>query len=845
MTPMIKQYFALKKQCGDAVLFFRMGDFYEVFGDDALTVAPVLNIVLTNRHREEKLPFCGVPHHSYKPYCRKLIDRGFKVAVAEQIGNEMESGKGIIKREIVKIMTPGLRDDLDSIAEDKPNYLASLFEDPNSRSWSLILSDISTGELRLGEFPHCDAVLDFVRKSAPTEILVRVFQHETLKEKLATSEIVFSPLPEAVVSDTELREQLLQKCFPALISAKLEKNTTARTNLAALAAYLQQNYFTFENFLTLKPLIAKKEMDLPPNVIRDLEIFATIQSRSAKGSLYNVINNTLTPMGARSLRYTLAHPLNDQGKIETRLKEVSRFVASGYTKVTELRTVLKGFPDLERLSNQVLTGKASPEQIIAIVQALAKIRDLTVYRQELSTYKRLLAEMQELIHTALQERPGRIGAGVEVFRPEYDQKLGRFIELAVSGEQKIAAYEQQLRQKTAIANLKVKKHKSLGLLIEVTKANLSRIPDYFIRRQTMLNCERFITEELVELDSLLANALTEAIARESELYQLFLRSLQKYHLTLIQVSAEVATLDLHQSHAFTALKENYCRPVLHANMVSLRGCRHPVIEKLLGAQRFVPNDIELDDEQKMMLITGPNMAGKSTVMRQVAICAILHQTGAYVPAVSAALPLFDNIFTRIGASDNITAGQSTFMVEMIETATILRESSPHSLVIVDEIGRGTSTSDGLALAQAILENLVRLRCFCLFSTHFHELVPAARKLPGIRAMQTEVREDSHFTHKLIPGSCRRSFGIEVARMAGVPSAVLKKATTLLQESQNSLLPADSACIPSAVHKDNELLQKIARRFDKLNVYRTTPLQALDFINDIKKMLTRTSQPPLM
>ena len=845
MTPMVRQYFALKKECGDAVLFFRMGDFYEIFGDDALTVAPLLNIVLTNRHREEKLPFCGVPHHSYKPYCRKLIDRGFKVAVAEQIGNEVEIGKSIIKREIVKIITPGLRDDLDGIDEDKPNYLASLFEDPTSRSWSLILSDISTGELRLGEFPHVDAALDFVRKSAPAEILVRVFQHETLKAKLATSEILFSPLPETVISDTELREQLLRQCFPALISAKFEKKTAARTNLAALATYLQQNHFTFENFLTLKPLVAKKEMDLPPNVIRDLEIFATIQSRSPKGSLYSVINNTLTPMGARLLRYALAHPLSDRSKLEIGLATVSEFVASGYTKMTELRTILKGFPDLERLSNQVLTGKANPEQLITIAQALAKIHALTARCQELSHYQQLLTEMRELIQTALQEQPGRVGTGVEVFRPEYDEQLGQHIELASSGEQKIAAYEHKLRKKTAIANLKIKKHKSLGLLIEVTKSNLSRIPDYFIRRQTMLNCERFITEELVELDGLLVNALAEAITRERELYQLFLRSLQKYHLTLMQVSAEVATIDLHQSHAFTALKENYCRPVFSADTVSLQGCRHPVIEKLLGAHRFVPNDIELGDEQKTMLITGPNMAGKSTVMRQVAICAILHQTGAYVPAVSALLPVFDNIFTRIGASDNITAGQSTFMVEMIETATILRESSPCSLVIVDEVGRGTSTSDGLALAQAILENLARLRCFCLFSTHFHELVPAARKLHGIRAMQTEVREDSHFTHKLIPGSCRRSFGVEVARMAGVPPAVLKKATALLQESQNSLLPADNACIPSVVHEDNKLLQTIARRFDNLNVYRTTPLQALNFINDIKEMLTRTSQPPLM
>ena len=846
MTPMLQQYFSLKKKCGDAVLFFRMGDFYEVFGDDAVTVAPLLNILLTNRNRNEKMPFCGVPHHSYKPHCRKLIEHGFKVAIAEQITHTTAAGEGIIGREIVRIITPGLHKDLDALDDDKPNYLVSLYEDPQTRQWSLLLADVSTGELRLGTLADALQAFDFVRKHSPREILARAFQHQTIKDNLPAISVLLSPLPENVISDDKQREEILQTTFASTILAPLAEDTAARINLAAFALYLQQHFCETDNLLHIKPLRDKQEMDLTANVIRDLEMFITIQTRSAKGSLYNVVNNTLTPMGARHLRYALAHPLTAKRPLQERQAAVAELFDRGYQALQDLRKLLQGFPDLERLSNHVLNGNVQPPQLAAVLMALDKVEGLTTQQgmPALVKEQQALSEVQQLLRAALLDRPARLGLGTEVFRPQYDTELAQHIELANSGEAKISEYEQKLKDLSGIGSLKIKKHRQLGLVIEVSRAHIAKVPADFVLRQSMVSSERYVTTALIELDNALNNALGQAIAREEVLYQQLLEKLRHYHQALLHISEAVATFDLHQSHAFTAVQENWCRPQL-GDDINLQNCRHPVVEKLLGAHRFVPNNIALPRDSKTMLITGPNMGGKSTAMRQVALCAVLHQSGAYVPASSAVLPCFDNIFTRIGASDNITAGQSTFMVEMLETATILRASSARSLVIVDEIGRGTSTADGLALAQAILERLARVHCFCLFSTHFHELVPATAKLKGIRTMQTEVQKDSLFSHKLIPGSCSNSFGIEVARQAGVPTAVLQRATKLLQENRDTLLPVSNGYLPSATHPDSQLLQILTRRFDKLNIYQTTPLQALNFVSDIKALFSRTSQQPLL
>ena len=787
MTPMLQQYFDLKKLCDErTILFFRMGDFYEIFGEDASRVAPLLNIMITHRNKEEKIPFCGVPHHSYRPYCRKLIDHGFKVAIAEQIASS--TNKGILRRQIVKIITPGLRDDLDSLDADRPNYLASIYEEPQSRSCSLILADISTGELRLGQFVNYQQTLSFIDNNNPQEILARLFQHETLHKRYRET-VSISKMPETVITDTNERQRVLSTFLtPSIISRFTEH---AQINLAAFACYLRENSHSLDNFLTVKPLISKQEMSLGTNVVRDLEIFATIQTASTKESLYATLNNTLTPMGARLLRHSLLHPLIAHDQLTKRQERVAEFVKFGYSYLEEFRLSLRGFPDLERLSNRLLSQRITPEQLATIAKALVRTSQFIEHLSLTEHCQQQLTDLQNLLQRALLDRPGKLGLGVEVFRPDYNSELGQHIELATRGEEKIAAYEQQLRKQTSIISLKIKRHKSFGLLIEVSRVSANKVPPSFTRRQTMVASERFVTEQLMELDALLANAVDKAIDCEARLYTTLVSQLATYHQPLLQLSHQVAEVDFKQNSAFTALRNDYCQPRI-GQQIDLKSCRHPVIESLLGRHAFVANDIEIDCQAKTMVLTGPNMAGKSTIMRQVAISAIMHQSGLFVPAMSATLPIFDNIFTRIGASDNITAGQSTFMVEMTETSTILREASPTSLVIVDEIGRGTSTADGLALARAILENLALIRCFCIFSTHFHELLPATSEIVGIKNMQTEVQQDGYFSHRLVPGSCSRSFGIEVAKRAGLPTRVIDSAKNFLSRSSTLALDKPSA-----------------------------------------------------
>lgn len=824
MTPMLQQYFDLKKQCGDeTILFFRMGDFYEIFGEDALRIAPLLNILITHRNKEDKMPFCGVPHHSYRPYCRKLVDHGFKVAIAEQIASN--TNKGILRRKIVKVITPGLRDDLDSLDADCPNYLASIYEEPKSRSCSLILADISTGELRLGQFADNEQTLAFIDNNNPQEILARLFQHDTLQKRYRDT-VSISQMPETVITDTNERQRVLSSFLTPAIRDRLSEH--AKINLAAFACYLRENSHSLDNFLTVKPLFSNQEMSLATNVVRDLEIFATIQTANTKESLYATLNNTLTPMGARFLRHSLLHPLTDPARLTKRITAVANFVESGYSHLEELRLLLKGFPDLERLSNRLVSQRITPEQLSTVAKALVRSLQVSEHLSLDEHCRRQLADLQNLLQRALLERPGKLGSGVEVFRSDYDTTLGQHIELATCGEEKIASYEKQLREQTSITSLKIKRHKSFGLLIEVSRANVSKVPSSFTRRQTMVASERFVTEQLMELDALLANAVDKAIECEAELYTTLVSKLVDYHRSLLQLSCAVAELDFKQNSAFIALRNDYCRPQL-GDQIDLKGCRHPVIESLLGRHAFVANDIEIGCQTKTMVITGPNMAGKSTIMRQLAIAAIMHQSGLFVPATQATLPIFDNIFTRIGASDNITAGQSTFMVEMTETSTILREASPASLVIVDEIGRGTSTADGLALARAILENLALIRCYCIFSTHFHELLPATAEITGIKNMQTEVQQGGYFSHRLVPGYCSRSFGIEVAKRAGLPAKVIDSAKKFLSNP------------PTAVDNDHDdgdqqLLQQVATKFDDLNLYQITPLQALNFVSEIKGML---------
>lgn len=789
MTPMMNQYFSIKSECPDAILFFRMGDFFEIFGDDAIEVAPKLDIVLTSRERgdQNRIKFCGVPHHSAANYWRKLVQLGYRVAIADQVEKPCP-GKNLVARKIIKIFSPGCLDELEALESSQPNYTMAFYQDPQTSSWAVAACDISTGEFRVGQIEF-EGFRSLLETYQPREILVRRFCRDWLKDVLFPKGVgdaapLFVDLDEAALREP-MSDEFLEhsKGFLASIGGGIPV-------ASGMAAHLKSMKFGLARFLGIKPLFDEKTAVLDEITIRDLEIFETVRSRRTQTSLFAVMNSCLTPMGARFLRWSLARLQLDPQEILTRQQAIATLVDSGEECLTEIRQALKKIGDLERLSTRLAEGIAKPIEMYRIAIALAsalelleklKSRGLVDVALTRQTARLALAHetYQQLSNSLLADNVGQLGKGSEVFRPGFDSELDRLNGLAGKGQEAIDEYEQDLKVKTSIASLKIKPHKTYGLLIDVTKSNLGRIPDYFIRRQTMVNSERFTTEDLLSLEETISSAHEQAIQREEVLYQNLSETLRQFHPQLREVSEAIALVDFFQSCAYKAVKRKWVCPQISDAGINLRASRHPVVEEQLGAQNFIANDIELDQEQKFALLTGPNMAGKSTVMRQVAIAGVLCQIGSFIPAREAILPVFDQIYTRVGASDDLAAGISTFMAEMTECARILRRATGASLVILDEVGRGTSTEDGLGIALGIMENVVgSLGSWSFFATHYHDLVPLAKGLAGVKQLTTEVIDrdgELVFTHRLISGAARSSFGLEVARRAGIPAHVVARA----------------------------------------------------------------------
>ena len=875
MTPMMTQYYDLRRQAGEAILFFRMGDFYELFGDDAERVAPRLELVLTSREKgnKERIPFCGVPHHSARKYWVKLLKMGFRVAIADQTEKPGEV-KGLVRREIVRTLSPGCVDDLEVLERDQPNYLMAFFEEPGSRQLLCLLSDVSTGEIRLGPVRDEEDLAPLVERFRPSEILVRRFYEDTVRAALENyllhHTVSFANLPEAILRDKKQQGAQFRRVFGrgGLKNQPCGEVKGGLPLVAAVLNYLESMRAGTEQFLSLRPLQDPGIMIVDEVARRDLELFETVRRRTREGSLLREVDRTLSPMGARLLRYSLAHPLMDAEKIRIRQDAVAALLDGDPQLLTDLRGLLRHTPDLERLLTRVLAGHIQPAELAHIRSVLVRARQVL---DQLSGQPDLPAGLFDAIGAGLEqaaapgalltsripEAPGALGS-LDVFIDGYDAGLDEKRSLALNGEQRIRDYEAELRAETGIGSLKVRHHKTFGLLIEVTKSNLSRVPESFIRRQTMVNNERFVTPELQELGESLVIAREEAVAREEELYAVLVQELRGHRESLRAVAAALADLDLLQGFAWKAREADWQRPRLSEDRgINLRASRHPVVERFVGAHDFVPNDISMPADRRHLLITGPNMAGKSTVMRQTALAAILHQAGSWLPADEARLPLFDRIFTRVGAADDLALGQSTFMVEMAEAASILRQATPDSLVILDEVGRGTSTGDGMAIAAAILEEMaVSIGCSSMFATHYHQLVPLACRLPGVATVQTEVLEKGdriEFTHRLIDGASGRSFGIEVARLAGIPVRVIEKARShlegleksapespLLQVQKEEPNGAQASTRHAGFSFENDDIQKkngdlILERLNRIKIHRTTPLQALNVLNDLKAL----------
>ncbi len=797
LTPMMQQYVETKEQHKDCLLFFRLGDFYEMFFEDAEIASKELEITLTGRDCgfEERAPMCGVPWHSAHNYIARLIHKGYKVAVCEQVEDPAEA-KGIVRREVTRVITPGTVTDPAMLEEKKNNFLMSVYS--RQSYFGIAVVDVTTGEFYTTQISFGNTykkLFDEISRYQPSEILVNahfqnVVSSRDFKEKTG---IYISVIDEEAFQKEEAAKAVenltgnnpLQLQELALCASGGLMHYLKSTQKVDLGHIRKIYYYQIESY-----------MMIDSSSRRNLELTETLRDRKKRGSLLWVLDKTMTAMGGRKLRKWLEQPLLDIDLINLRLKAVGELKEKFMIR-SETTELLKRVYDMERLASKLVVGNVNARDLLSLKASMGQIpyiRDL-ISGMESEMLAEILCDMDPLedlyqvIETAISEdAPLAVKEG-DIIRSGYSEEVDNNRKAFVEGKQWIADLETQEKEATGIKNLKVKFNKIFGYYIEITKSNLSQAPERYIRKQTLVNCERFITEELKKLEDTITGAEEKVKALE---YDLFcgIRERIAAQVGRIQITAEqMALLDALCSLAETADRENYTAPVVHeGGEIKITEGRHPVVERTLGKTPFVPNDTYLDGyEDRIVIITGPNMAGKSTYMRQVALIMLMAQMGSFVPAKEAVIGIADRIYTRVGASDDLAAGQSTFMVEMTEVANILNHATPKSLLILDEIGRGTSTYDGLSIAWAVIEYINdtgRLGCRTLFATHYHELTELEDKLNGIKNCCIDVKkkgEDIIFLRKIKPGGADQSYGIEVARLAGVPRLVIDRARGILEE----------------------------------------------------------------
>lgn len=858
LTPMLRQYMGIKGEYPDAILFFRMGDFYEMFFDDARTASRILGITLTARgsYNGEKVPMCGVPHHAYRSYVGKLVDNGWKVAICEQTEDSGQS-KGILKREVVRLVTPGSIVDEGDVDEDRNLYMASLTG--SEGKFGLACADLSTGEFRVTEAPSFLELLDELGRIDPAEVLVLEKDGLSGRNELSgyRVEILKSGSFDPGRSEEILKEQLGVRSLAGFGCQDMREGIHAA---GALVHYLKETQKgNPEHIKEILPYRLGDFMFLDESTLSHLELLKTMRRQSEKGSLFHILDRTITPMGGRLLKRWITYPLIDLEEIKRRLGAVSSFKDDSMLREA-VKEDLQEIYDLERLNGRISLGRANARDLLAVRSSILRLPSIkdslsvsaSTLLSDMGSRIDTLEDVSGLIEEAVHEDPPVSLREGGIIKEGYDRELDRLISLSRDGKSWIADFAASEQKRTEIPKLKVGFNRVFGYYIEISKSNLDLVPPDYIRKQTLVNGERFITESLKVKEEQVLGAEEKRIELEFDIFDRIRRKIALENQRIKQTAELIAQVDVILGLAECAELNDYRRPEMNDGPeIEIIDGRHPVIEQTVRDEDFVPNDILLDGvDQRLLIITGPNMAGKSTILRQTALTVLMAQMGSFVPASKASIGIVDRIFTRVGASDDLTRGQSTFMVEMNETANILRNATSRSLVILDEIGRGTSTYDGLSIAWAVAEALhdregkgVRT----LFATHYHELTELTATKKRVKNFNIAVREWNDqivFLRKIVPGGASRSYGIQVARIAGLPGNVIKRAKEILGNLEGRELDGEGR--PNLAQSESnrsDMVQlglfgsqdrKLMERIRSLDISATTPLDALIELNKLKE-----------
>ncbi|AKB82522.1 DNA mismatch repair protein MutS [Methanosarcina barkeri 3] len=895
MTPAMRQYYEAKQAYPDTLIFFRMGDFYESFGEDAKTIAKELEITLTARGKDksgERMPLAGIPYHAIDTYLPRLINKGYKVAICEQL-EDPKKAKGVVKRGVVRVVTPGTAIDSSMFSDASNNYLMAVAGREIGKSGKhaekeieigVSFLDISTGEFLTTQFRDSESfekLLSELARMRPSECILppSLYENSDLAEGLRAHTIVQEFAPN--ISGAKEAGERLKTHFKV---ATLEGMGCEKLDFAVYSAWAALEYAQttqmreLTHINTLRTYSNSEFMILDSVTLRNLEIVKNVRDEGDENSLYRVLNSTKTPMGSRTLKKWLLKPLLSVEKINHRLDAVEELSANPLLRY-DIRNWLSEVRDIERLVGRVVYGNSNSRDLVSLkksLEALPSVRDSLLNKVESEDLNEIaiglasfseLENLAEIIDRAIVDEPPVSVREGGMIKSGYSEELDELKDIASNSKQWIANFQQKERERSGIKSLKVGYNKVFGYYIEVTNANSSQVPDDYIRKQTMSNAERFFTPELKEKESLILTANEKAIALEYEIFTEIVRTLSAHSRELQETAERIGTLDVLADLAEVAENNNYIRPQLTDDCkILIRDGRHPVVENTAHGG-FVPNDTEVDcKETQFLLVTGPNMAGKSTYMRQTALIAIMAQVGSFVPASYASIGIIDQVFTRIGAFDDLASGQSTFMVEMVELANILNNASPRSLVLLDEIGRGTSTYDGYSIAKAVVEflhNRGKVGVRALFATHYHQLTALEEKLKRVKNYHIAVKEEGHelvFLRKIVPGATDRSYGIQVARLAGVPEKVIERANEILKdlERENVLEEAEDGNNgkkrkskatarytqmmlfdhgnndenPAEVNRPSP----VETALRKLNVEEMTPIEALNKLHELKRLL---------